>query len=114
MPHVYQTDNFYNASAAKEDEEEKKEMTVLKDAIASFETKLADLKASSFKNAEQPERKTIPAVMSNLLAKANIQPDSNGKFDKDALDAALDKVPGVSRLQAMALKTELRASGQFN
>lgn len=106
VPHIYHTENFLNASSEKDSSEIKS----LKDEIESLKTKVSDSEAKAFQASQAPERKTMPPVFSNILKKVNIQANSDGKYDLDALDKALD-VSGISRTQRIALKTNLQTSG---
>lgn len=113
IPHVYQTQDFYNASA-EHDSKSTKEVDDLKDQISSMMTKLDDLKKTALTAGAdvQAERKTVPAN-SRVLMKAGLDPNQD-KYDVSKLDAALDKVSGMQIHQKIALKQNLAAQGRLD
>ncbi|MGZ3307266.1 MAG: hypothetical protein ACXU85_01775 [Xanthobacteraceae bacterium] len=91
---------------------ESADVTALKAQLEGLQTELADVKAASFQAAAEPERKTLPPTILALLAKAEITvPEGSGKLDAATVDAALDKVPGMTRQQRMTAKLGLMQTG---
>jgi hypothetical protein len=75
----------------------------LADGLKAMETKLADLKASAVADVEAPVRKTLPASITTLLAKAGLEAPANGeKFSLAKVNEALKELPYATRLQVKA------------
>jgi uncharacterized protein DUF6582 len=111
MPHVYQTSDFYNASAKvdeKQEEKEDKEKKELKDVLEGLKTQISDLKKASFQAASEPERKTLPPSVMNLLAKTGIVPGDE-KLSIHSVDDALTKA-NINRVKRIEIKTHLKAA----
>lgn len=80
----------------------------LAEKLATAEMELAELKASSGHTLLNPQRKTVPAATSAMLAKHGI---SDGPVDVKTLDAAL---AGLSLEQRIAVKTQLLRAGAIS
>jgi hypothetical protein len=113
VPHVYRDhDYFVNAAADdKADAEMAKKLDEMVKPLAegfkAMETKLADVKAAAVADAKAPERKTLPASVTTLLAKAGLQaPEDGSKFSLASVDAALKELPFATRLQVKAGLTQ--------
>jgi hypothetical protein len=114
MPHVYQTNDFYSASADKSKDAEK-ENSALKDLKASLSeltTKFDDLKNAKFEAAAEPQRKTIEPSMMNLLAKKGIHLEE----DKQLTVAQLDELLRPAKLdlnKRLQIKASLEQAGKI-
>jgi hypothetical protein len=75
----------------------------LAEKLAAVEKELSELKASA--TAVNPQRRTLPAATSDMLAKHGI---GDGPVNVRALDAAL---AGLSLEQRIAVKTQLQRAG---
>lgn len=73
--------------------------------LAAVEKELSELKASAAPAFMSPQRRTVPAATSEMLAKHGI---TEGPVDVRALDAAL---AGLSLEQRIAVKTQLLRAG---
>jgi hypothetical protein len=73
--------------------------------LAVVEQELAELKAAASTTIANPQRRTIPASTSEMLAKHGI---GEGPVDVRTLDAAL---AGLSLEQRIAVKTQLLRAG---
>lgn len=84
----------------------------LKTELEAAQTKLTDLQAKAFNNAEQPQRVTITPEIKTLLAKAGI---AEADVEKGKLTAAqVDKVleaQGIRGEKAIETKLKLRHAG---
>lgn len=77
----------------------------LVERLASAERELAEVKAGSAQIAPNPQRRTVPAATSEMLAKHGI---GEGPVDVRTLDAAL---AGLSLEQRIAVKSQLLRAG---
>jgi len=77
----------------------------LAEKLAAAERELSELKAASGPAALNPQRRTVPAATSEMLAKHGI---GDGPVDVRTLDAALS---GLSLEQRIAVKTQLLRAG---
>ena len=77
----------------------------LEDKLAAAEQKIAELQAHAATTAPVAGRKTLPAAMTNLLAKQGVTIDS---LEAGALDAALTS---LSLEQRIAVKAQLMRAG---
>ena len=79
----------------------------LAEGLKALETKLADVKAAAVAEAKAPERKTLPASITALLAKNGLEAPADGsKFSLASVDAALKELPFATRLQVKAGLTQ--------
>lgn len=76
--------------------------------LTLLERELADLKAAAAVHLPGPQRRTIPAATSEMLAKRGI---GDGPVDVQTLDAALS---GLSLEQRIAVKTQLLRAGAIS
>lgn len=120
LPHIYRDHDFF-ASANGEKKEGGADTAAitaaveaavkpLKDALASNETIIKDLKASAERNAEAPARKTLSPEITALLTKLDIKASADGKLTVAQVDQVLDaqKLEGTERFAA---KLRLQAQG---
>lgn len=77
----------------------------LTEKLAAAEKQLSELKAAAAPAWTGPQRRTLPASTSEMLAKHGI---GDGPVDVRALDAALS---GLSLEQRIAVKTQLLRAG---
>ncbi len=77
----------------------------LAERLAAAERELTDLKAAAAQTVLNPQRKTVPAATSEMLAKHGI---GEGPVDVRTLDAAL---AGLSLEQRIAVKSQLLRAG---
>jgi len=77
----------------------------LEEKLAAAELKIAELQARGVADAAVSGRKTLPTVMSNLLAKQGVTVDS---LEAGSLDAALGS---LSLEQRIAVKSQLMRAG---
>jgi hypothetical protein len=85
------------------------------DKVAATETKMADLKAAADATKAAPDRKTLPPMIANLVAKAGIEMPGEG--DGPMAIGKLNQVlasSGLSTDQRMTLKTGLAKAGIIN
>jgi uncharacterized protein YggE len=88
-------------------------MKPLQDELAAQGTKVADLSAKAFNNVQQPERKTLSAEVTTLLAKSGLKIEGeNGKLSIRTLDDAITK-SGLNRQESIALKIALQDAGRL-
>jgi hypothetical protein len=115
VPHVYRDHDYYVNAAADNKADAVAELAKkldemvkpLADGLKALETKLADVKAAAVADAKAPERKTLPASITTLLAKAGLQaPEDGSKFSLASVDAALKELPFATRLQVKAGLTQ--------
>lgn len=114
VPHIYRDHDYAGTWAAGADgnvartgaKEESPELKALRDQLASISTKMADLKAAAADSAKQPERKTIPPQITQLLAKAGMGAEDDGKVSVAKLDAAMSGA-SMDLRQRMVLKQQL-------
>jgi len=85
--------------------ESSKREAELAEKLTAAERELAELKAGSEQTALNPQRKTVPASTSEMLAKHGI---GEGPVDVRTLDAAL---AGLSLEQRIAVKSQLLRAG---
>lgn len=91
------------------DPETKKALETLTASLADIATKLADLQAKGFNNAEQPGRKTFSPEVVKLLDKHGLAASANeGKLTVEQVDKALAGLPATQRTEQ---KLKLMASG---
>ena len=105
--HDYLPDARIEALTAASDEKTNK----LEATVADLTTKLKDLDAKAFNHAAAPERKTAPAGITAILAKAGLTDSDAGKqMSVEQVDAILDaqKITGT---QALEFKIKLNAAG---
>ena len=76
--------------------------------LTMLERELADLKAAAAVHMPAPQRRTVPAATSEMLAKRGI---GDGPVDVQTLDAALS---GLSLEQRIAVKTQLLRAGAIS
>lgn len=108
LPHVYYTNDWLHASSSKKEEGEEKKTDEFKSLIEGLKTEISDLKKAKFDaSADAPARKTFDKGMINLFAKTGLNP-SDDKLSIHQIDAALDKTPGLSRVQSIAMKLNLQ------
>ncbi len=118
MPHVYQGNDFLQASKATPTVTDTKDTEIeglksqLKDEVASMKTALEDLKKTKFEAAAAPERKTLAIGARNVLLKAGISPKDGEKLNIDDLDMAFKKA-NIPTHQRMVAKTSLRESNMI-
>lgn len=115
MPHIYRDHDYgYSAAADKGADTAKavEEATKpLLEKIASLGTQMADLKASAFKNAEEPARKTVDAKITALLAKAGIgEPEEGKKLNPHELSKAFSAA-GMNTRTILEAKAALAHAG---
>ena len=79
--------------------------TELAEKLAAAERELAEVKAAAAPAVLNPQRRTVPAATSEMLAKHGI---GEGPVDVRTLDAALS---GLSLEQRIAVKTQLLRAG---
>ena len=79
----------------------------LAEKLAAVERELVDVKATSAPAALNPQRRTVPASTSEMLAKHGI---GDGPVDVRTLDAAL---AGLSLEQRIAVKSQLLRAGSI-
>jgi hypothetical protein len=85
----------------------------LKDGLEAQGTKITDLSAKAFSNAEAPQRRTLSGEGAALLAKAGLKLEGeNGKVSVHALDQAIEKA-GLGRQDGIALKLSLQSAGRL-
>jgi hypothetical protein len=113
VPHIYRDHDYFVSAAAddKADAEMAKKLDEmvkpLAEGLKAMETKLADVKAAAVADAKAPERKTLPASITTLLAKAGLQaPEDGSKFSLASVDSALKELPFATRLQVKAGLTQ--------
>lgn len=83
----------------------------LNDTIAAQGTQIADLKAAAVRTVTPPERKTIPAGITTLLAKAGLEAPADGtKMDASKVDKALGGL-GLPVSKRLEIKTSLARAG---
>jgi len=97
-----------NAAAEAANAEIKKEVKELREGIASITTILKDVQAKAATPA--PDRKTLPARISSLLAKGSVTLGDGEKLTVTKLDAAL-KGTSLSPQDRMELKIGLERAG---
>jgi septal ring factor EnvC (AmiA/AmiB activator) len=85
--------------------EQGKRETELAEKLAAAERELAESKAGAAQSLLSPQRRTLPATTSEMLAKHGI---AEGPVDVRTLDAAL---AGLSLEQRIAVKSQLLRSG---
>jgi hypothetical protein len=85
------------------------------DKTAAAETKIADLKAAADLAKAAPDRKTLPPMIANLVAKAGIEMpgDGEGPMNMGKLNQVL-AASGLTTDQRMTLKTGLAKAGIVN
>jgi hypothetical protein len=88
--------------------EQSRRESELAERLAAVEHELAELKAAAGSTIANPQRKTIPASTSEMLAKHGI---GEGPVDVRTLDAAL---AGLSLEQRIAVKTQLLRAGAIS
>lgn len=115
IPHIFQTDDFYRGSSDTGASDVKKELdgirTEMKAAIDGLGTKFTDLAAKAFNASAAPERKTISAEVTALLAKGGLtEAAEKGSLTVEQVDKMLDaqNLTGTARIEA---KLKLMASG---
>lgn len=81
-----------------------KAVAPLLESLKAMGTQIADVKAQAAASSKAPERKTLPATITGLLAKAGIQvPGAEGdKIDMAKLDAAIKDMPMHQRIEVKA------------
>jgi hypothetical protein len=90
------------------------QLTAAADKQAATETRLADLKAAQDLNKPAPDRKTLPPIISSLVAKAGLDlPDDGQAMPTHKLNQVLAS-SGLSMEQRMTLKTGLAKAGLVN
>jgi len=110
LPHVYQVNDWMHGAADKKEEEGDKKNDELKSMIEGLTTQINDLKKANLDAGAAPERKTLPKGVLSILTKAGLNPTDTNKISVHELDAALDKTPGIPRLQRIALKASMMMS----
>lgn len=120
IPHVWNDHSFLMASGDKDTnvsaeaikQAVESAMKPLKDEIATQATTIKDLKAAAANAVKEPERRSVPAALTALLAKGDQSPDGDGKYTVEQVDKILDaqQVSGVDRIEA---KTRLKAAGMI-
>ena len=83
----------------------------LLEKISSQETKIADIKASAFNQADPPKRATLPASIQNLLAKTGVGVPEEGKFMAEAEFDVMLKKAEIDPVRRIALKREAERAG---
>lgn len=111
VPDAYWGFAMYAGAAPAPKADNSAEITALKDGIASLTTMVKDMQAAGTQRGAAPERKTLPPVITTLLAKAGVAAPGEGeKLDAGVLDAALSGT-GMSAAQRIELKSNLRRAG---
>ncbi len=111
LPHVYRDHDFtVDASAASVAAEPTAEVKVLRDLVASLETKVADLTKRDFNALREPARKTVPADTTAMLNKFSLQAGADGTVSVEAVDTAL-AAAGVTGAKAIEAKLKLHNAG---
>lgn len=121
IPHEYNDGHSYWASAEQlqaaaaasapkvEDSEQFKKLA---SDLAAAQQQIKDLKAAADTAKPAPERKTLPPLVSSVLAKAGIgMPEGDQKLSVGVINAALDKVAGLSFGQRAEVKLSLQRAG---
>jgi uncharacterized coiled-coil protein SlyX len=80
------------------------------DKIAAQGTTIKDLSAAIAKGATQPERKTLPANITALLAKSGIKIE-DGQTEKLPIDKVNEALAGLPALQRITAKDGLAKAG---
>jgi hypothetical protein len=112
VPHIYRDHDYFVSAAADDKAEDMSKrfdemVKPLADGLKALETKLADVKAAAVADVKAPERKTLPASITTLLAKAGLEAPADGsKFSLASVDAALKELPFQTRLQVKAGLTQ--------
>jgi hypothetical protein len=87
------------------------ELKKVSDSVAELGTKLADLQAKAFNQAEGPGRKTHSPEVTALLAKMGVKDEEAGKkLNVAEVDKTLEAA-GIKGPAAMAAKMNLQAAG---
>lgn len=124
VPHIFTDHSYFDASpeaAAAKDKANAEAIAkaveaavaTLKAELESANTTIKDLKASAFKNAEQPQRATVSPQIMTLLAKGGVKIEdvSEGKkLTVEQVDKALDAA-GVSGTKRIEAKLKMRHEG---
>ncbi len=121
VPHIYRDHDYLSrtmeagadkggkGAPAVQDAETKKALETLTASLAEVSTKLADLQAKGFKNADEPARKTFSPEVVRLLEKHNLSAAANeGKLTLEQVDKALEGMPVMQRTEQ---KLKLMAAG---
>ncbi len=117
LPHIYQTDDFYNASSASNEKvEDSVAIKELKSSLESIATQLADMKKAQFAASAEPERKTLSPLVQQFLSKASLHGAANSVDEKlplHVVDEAFAKT-NMTNQQKMQVKMELHAAGKLS
>lgn len=124
IPHMYTGANDYyagadtsaadiQAAAEKAKADRAAELKPLTDAIADINTKIGDLSAKAFQEAEPTTRKTVSPAVKVLVDKGLLKLDAGAekKLTAAEVDKALSAANITDTGQRMAVKMDLKASG---
>ena len=131
MPHEYNDGHSYWAAAELvpgvaaaaapkvEDSDAFKKLKAdsdkLTNDLAAANQRITDLQAAAQAASPAPDRKTLPPIVSNVLAKAGIEmPSGDNKLSIGSVNAALDKVGGLSMAQRAEVKLHLQRAGAID
>lgn len=120
VPYVYRDHDYLPGARVEAGSDEKAIAAAVEKAIAPMKTeleaantKVKDLEAKAFKNAEAPVRATISPQIMTLLAKGGVKAEevSDGKkLSVEQVDKALEAA-GVRGIKAIEAKLKLRHEG---
>jgi hypothetical protein len=119
VPHIYRDHDFMSAKGdqvvvdqtAAIDAAVKKALEPVQAELAAAKTKVADLEAKGFSQAQQPTRETRPVVdAANLLKKYSLTANGEGKISVADLDKSLT-ASGMDRQQRIAVKIQMSNAG---
>jgi hypothetical protein len=121
IPHEYNDGHSYWASAeqiqaaaaaAAPKVEDSEPFKKLKTDFEGAQQQIKDLKAAAEAHKPAPDRKTLPPLVTTVLAKAGIGlPEGDQKLSITSVNAALDKVAGLSFGQRAEVKLSLQRAG---
>ena len=88
-----------------------KQLEATTSALADLGTKMADLQAKGFANADAPQRQTISPAIAALLAKTGLTAEAEkGQMSVEQVDKMLE-AQGVRGEEAIKAKLNLRHAG---
>lgn len=116
LPHIFR-DHDWEMNAGADDRqaqpkiEDQPAFKAIADQISTLGTKLEDIKAAAFKAVQPPERKTISASSTALLAKGGIKEVPKEGLTESQVDAALQAAGVPLGQKTMAAKMQLANEG---
>lgn len=128
VPHIYRDHDWFSDArveagrgagesaelkAAREHGEKLEgQLKTVTDSLAAVTTQIKDLQAKAFNSSEAPQRKTLPAEIVSLIAKAGISKDDaeQSKLTLASVDKALEAA-GIKGQPAIEAKLKIRAAG---